>query len=59
MRADDVAVPRARLGADHRSALARAGCAPGDGKFELRARRRVRRNANMINPVGTSHRHEP
>ena len=59
MRADDVAVSRARYGADDRPALARGRRAPGNGKFELRARRRVRRQANMVGPIGTSHRHEP
>ena len=59
MRADDVAVLRARHSADHRSAFARAGCAPGNREFKLGTRCRVRRNANMINAIGTSHRHEP
>ena len=53
MRADHVAVRRARHRTDHRSAFARAGCAPGDREFELGTRCRVRRNANMINPIGT------
>jgi hypothetical protein len=52
MGADHVAVLRARHRADHRSALARAGRAPGDREVELGTRRRVRRNANMVNPIG-------
>ena len=59
MGADDVAVLRARYGADDRATFARGGRAPVNREFELGTRRRVRRNANMINPIGTSHRHEP
>ncbi len=59
MGTDDVAILRARHGANHRSALARAGCAPGDREVVLGTRRRVRGNTNMVNPIGASHRHGP
>ena len=59
MGPDDVAILRTRHRANHRSALARAGCAPGDREVELGTWRRVRGNTNMVNPIGTSHRHYP
>src|SRR5580692_594202 len=56
MGADDVAVLRAGYRADDRTALARAGRAPLDRELELAARRRMRSDPDMVNPVGTSHR---
>src|ERR1700732_2329857 len=57
MGADDVAILRARYRANHRSAFARAGCAPVDREAVLCARCGVRGDPDMVNPVGTSHRH--
>ena len=59
MGADAVAILRARHRANHWSALARAGSTPGDREVKPGTRRRVRGNANMVNPIGTSHRHGP
>jgi hypothetical protein len=59
MGADDVAILWARDRANHRSAFARAGCAPVDRVVVLGTRCRVRGNTNMVNPIGTSHRHGP
>src|SRR5882724_805290 len=58
MGADDVAILRAGHRANHRSAFARAGCAPVDREAVLCARCRVRGNPDMVNPVGASHRQE-
>ena len=55
MGPDDVAILRARHRADYRSALARAGGTPLDREGELGARRRMRGNAYVVNPIGTSH----
>src|SRR5882724_4259678 len=57
MAADDVAILRTRHRADHRSAFARAGCAPVDREAVLGTRCRVRGNPDMVNQVRTSHRH--
>ena len=59
MGTDDVAILWARDRANHRSAFARAGRAPVDRVVVLGARRRVRGNTNMVNSIGTSHRHGP
>ena len=59
MGADDVAILRAGHRANHRSAFARAGCAPVDREVVLGTRCRVRGNTNMVNSIGTSHRHGP
>ena len=59
MGADDIAILRARHRANHRPALARAGCAPADREVKLGPRSRVRSNTNMVNPIGTSHRNGP
>ena len=59
MGADDVAILRARHRADDRSALARGGGAPLDREAQLGARRRMRGNADMVNPIGTSHHDSP
>ena len=59
MGTDDVAILWARDRANHRSAFARAGRAPADRVVVLGTRCRVRGNTNMVNPIGTSHRHGP
>src|ERR1700730_3528285 len=59
MGTDDVAILWARDRANHRSAFTRAGCAPVDRVVVLGTRCRVRGNTNMVNPIGTSHRHGP
>jgi len=59
MATDDIAILRAGHRANHRSAFARAGCTPVDREVELGARRRVRSDADMVNPIGASHCHGP
>ena len=59
MGTDDVAILWARDRANHRSAFACAGCAPVDRVVVLGTRCRVRGNTNMVNSIGTSHRHGP
>jgi len=45
--------------ADDRPAFARRRSAPVDREFNLRARRRVGSNPNVISPIGASHCHTP
>ena len=59
MGTDDVAILWARDRANYRSAFARAGCAPVDRVVVFGTRCRVRGNTNVVNPIGTSHRHGP
>ena len=59
MGTDHIAILRAGHRANHRSALTRARCAPGDREVKLGTRCRVGGDANMVNPIGTSHRHKP
>src|ERR1700755_3259838 len=56
MGADDVAILRAGDRADDRAAFARARRTPLDREVELAARRRMRGEPDMVNPIGTSHR---
>ena len=59
MGADDITILWARHRADDRSAFARAGRAPIDPEGVLGTRCRVRGKADMVNPIGASHRNEP